>query len=97
MIECERCGNPDCCERTDLRREPVLCDECYASEAATDQEIIDAFVCSYIMNGGDCENCKFTYWTIHGDVCDGDRILKGMLSIVERQQAEIEQLKEGKQ
>ena len=31
MIECEWCGCTDCCERIDLRGEPVLCDECYMS------------------------------------------------------------------
>ncbi len=32
MYFCEKCGSGDCCERTDLIGEPVLCDDCYAIE-----------------------------------------------------------------
>lgn len=28
MFYCELCGDTDCCERTDLIGEPVLCDRC---------------------------------------------------------------------
>ena len=31
MFYCEWCGDADCCERLDLREEPILCDECYLS------------------------------------------------------------------
>lgn len=29
IFSCEICGSTDCCERTDLPNEPVLCDDCY--------------------------------------------------------------------
>ena len=29
MWYCDRCGDGDCCERTDIEGEPVLCDKCY--------------------------------------------------------------------
>ena len=32
MFYCDKCGSTDCCERTDLVNEPVLCDKCYAEE-----------------------------------------------------------------
>lgn len=32
MFFCEKCGDSDCCERTDLPEEPVLCDSCYEYE-----------------------------------------------------------------
>lgn len=38
MFECEWCGDPDCCERLDLRSEPVLCDECYFSAKEFEEE-----------------------------------------------------------
>lgn len=28
-VHCEKCDSTDCCERTDLPKEPILCDECY--------------------------------------------------------------------
>ena len=34
MFYCERCGDSDCCERLDLKTEPVLCDECYKKALA---------------------------------------------------------------
>lgn len=41
MPECSWCGDPDCCERTDLRGEPILCDECYYSALEFEEEGID--------------------------------------------------------
>lgn len=38
MIECEWCGDPDCCERLDLEWEPILCDECYLSAKEFEEE-----------------------------------------------------------
>lgn len=38
MIECEWCGDPDCCERCDLIAEPVLCDDCYYSALEFEEE-----------------------------------------------------------
>lgn len=32
MYSCEKCDAGDCCEKTDLPNEPVLCDKCYAKE-----------------------------------------------------------------
>ena len=32
MLYCDKCGSGDCCERTDLENEPVLCDDCYDKE-----------------------------------------------------------------
>ena len=29
MFYCEKCGDTDCCERTGLLGEPVLCDKCH--------------------------------------------------------------------
>lgn len=29
MFYCSICGCGDCCERTDIPEEPVLCDSCY--------------------------------------------------------------------
>lgn len=29
MFYCEICGNGNCCERTDIPEELVLCDSCY--------------------------------------------------------------------
>lgn len=34
MFFCEKCESTDCCERTDLEGEPVLCDECYYEQIA---------------------------------------------------------------
>lgn len=28
-VSCEKCDSAECCERTDLPDEPILCDECY--------------------------------------------------------------------
>ena len=28
-VHCEKCDSTDCCERTDLPDEPILCDECF--------------------------------------------------------------------
>lgn len=38
MHSCEKCDAGDCCERTDLKNEPVLCDKCYAEELKNIQE-----------------------------------------------------------
>ena len=38
MYGCERCDNPDCCERLDLPQEPVLCDECYLAALEAEKE-----------------------------------------------------------
>lgn len=32
MFWCKKCKSTDCCERTDLIGEPILCDECYKKE-----------------------------------------------------------------
>lgn len=45
MFFCEKCGNGDCCERTDLVNEPVLCDECYAIEVYDGTRCVDADCC----------------------------------------------------
>ena len=29
MFYCDKCEDTNCCERTDLPKEPVLCDKCY--------------------------------------------------------------------
>lgn len=55
MFFCERCGNGDCCERTDLVSEPVLCDDCYAIE------VYGECNCDACQNGyyeGDKMRCK---------------------------------------
>lgn len=41
MPECSWCGDPDCFERTDLRGEPILCNECYYSALEFEEEAID--------------------------------------------------------
>lgn len=41
MFFCEMCGSGDCCERTDIHREPILCDACYL-EVRQNQEDSDA-------------------------------------------------------
>lgn len=38
MFYCDKCEDTDCCERTDLPNEPVLCDDCYAKEFVTFNE-----------------------------------------------------------
>lgn len=38
MLECEWCGDPDCCERLDLEWEPILCNECYLSAKEFEEE-----------------------------------------------------------
>lgn len=58
MLECAWCGDTDCCERTDLRGEPVLCDECYisAKEFETEREA-DCLKCVHLPI---CQWCSAT-------------------------------------
>lgn len=46
MFYCEKCGTGNCCERRDLKGEPVLCDECYGLE----------------LFGIDCDLCQHSYY-----------------------------------
>lgn len=48
MFWCEECKSTDCCERTDLVEEPVLCDECYRKNIGTKK--------TRILNGEEREN-----------------------------------------
>ena len=50
IFSCEICGSTDCCKRTDLANEPVLCDECYKK-------------CAYQEYGEcNCERCVHSYF-----------------------------------
>lgn len=54
MFYCEICGSADCCERTDLDGEPILCDDCYCLE-------LFGIDCDECLNGyyeGDKMRCK---------------------------------------
>lgn len=55
MIYCDKCGNSDCCERTDLVGEPILCDECYTREIYSE---CDCDACSNGFYEGDKLRCK---------------------------------------
>ena len=46
MFYCEKCNSTECCERTDLPGEPVLCDNCYGTA----------------IYGIDCEKCTNSYF-----------------------------------
>lgn len=43
MFYCDKCSDTNCCERTDLWNEPVLCDKCYDKAKILQKVII--FVC----------------------------------------------------
>lgn len=55
MFYCEKCGSGDCCERTDLIGEPILCDDCYG------KKIYGECNCDACLNGfyeSDKMRCK---------------------------------------
>lgn len=47
MAFCERCGNIGASKRTDLPKEPVLCDKCYGVE---------------VYGECNCDYCNNSYW-----------------------------------
>ena len=55
MFCCEKCGNSDACERTDLKNDPVLCEECYSLEIYGD---VNCDHCSNSYSCGDKIRCK---------------------------------------
>lgn len=45
IMQCESCGDSNCCERCDLAGEPILCDECYMSAKEFEPERADCSKC----------------------------------------------------
>ena len=43
MFYCDKCEDTNCCERTDLPNEPVLCDKCYAEIKSYNKAIQDFY------------------------------------------------------
>lgn len=43
MFYCDKCEDIDCCERTDLPNEPVLCDKCYMEIKSYNKAIQDFY------------------------------------------------------
>ena len=62
MFYCDKCGSTDCCERTDLVNEPVLCDKCYAEE---------------IYGECDCDHCNNSYYLGDKMLCKVEKCSPG--------------------
>lgn len=54
MFYCDRCGSGDCCERADLKGEPVLCDNCYALELYDKHNFGNAVFNDWTIENSDC-------------------------------------------
>lgn len=55
MFCCDVCGSADCCERTDLIGEPVLCDVCYSHVIYGE---VNCDACSHSYYEGDKLRCE---------------------------------------